>query len=57
MSVPLGWTEETWSTAMRFCDRLEWYLDQWFDMNEAQVKAREAMRVENASRNVVKQSF
>lgn len=49
MAVPSGFTEETWSVAMRFCDFLEWYLDQGYDMDEAQTKAKEAMRVEGAS--------
>jgi hypothetical protein len=48
--IPPGVTEETWQVAERFAELVGWHLDQGLDLDEAQIKAKEAMRVERASR-------
>jgi hypothetical protein len=48
--IPPGVTEETWQVAERFAEFVGWHLDQGLDLDEAQIKAKEAMRVEHASR-------
>jgi hypothetical protein len=36
--------------AERYCDLLDWYLSEGVDLDEAQIKAKEAMSVERAFR-------
>jgi hypothetical protein len=48
--IPPGFTEETWQVAERFAELIGWHLDQGLDLDEAQIKAKQAMRVERASR-------
>jgi aryl carrier-like protein len=44
MSVPPGFTEETWRVAERFCELVARYLDKGLDLDEAQALARETMK-------------
>ena len=48
-TIPLGFTAKEWCVVERFAELMEWYGDQGFDFDEAQIKAKEAMRVERAS--------
>jgi HEAT repeat protein len=50
--IPPGFTEETWQVAERFAESIgaSRSLDQGLDLDEVQIKAEEAMRVERASR-------
>jgi hypothetical protein len=50
LGTPLGFTTEEWAVAERFCDLLDWYLSQGFELDEAQVRAKESMSVERAFR-------
>ena len=50
--IPPGFTEETWQVAERFAESIGWHLDQGLDLDEVQIKAKEAMRVKRASRKL-----
>ena len=52
-TIPTGFVEEEWNTAMRFCDLLERYLGQGFNMDEAQIKAKRTMVAPNETREEV----